>query len=241
MILLLLYGAQHGLPPLIRLQQFLFLPTYCLFIPLILLGFTAVNTSYYLPFMAEGVIPVLKGLEPSWYAYTGPEIIIAMLYPFVTRQEAVFKWGVACAAALTVINTLIVVVTQGILGPHEAANLLVPTIIAYREVEIPDTFIERLDGYFMLLWIPLIFTSMLNWVYLAGFGAARLLKLESSRPVIILMGPLVYYLILAQATFPVVSLVSKWENRAIMAWSLVIVPLLLGIAWLREKRRNTVE
>lgn len=241
LIVLLFYAGQHGLPPILRLQEFLFIPNYGLFIPLILLGFFSVEPANFTPFLSEGLQPVIKGLEPSWYAYTGPEIVIALLYPFITRQDQVLKWGAACTAVLTVINTMLVVMAQGVLGAKEAAYQFIPTIVALKQVEIPDTFIERIDGYFMLMWIPLIFTCMINWIFFTSFGAARLLRLESSRPVVVLLAPLIYCLIMTQQTFGMVAFAGLWVNRALMLWSLFIVPCLGVLAWLREGRNGKVE
>lgn len=238
LLLLLVYGVQYGLPSLLRLQQFLFVPNYFLFIALLLLGFMAVNGKNYQPVLAEGFAPVLKGIVPTWQAYTGPEFAIALLYPFVTGRKKLFRWVSAAIAALIVLYTLITVIVQGIIGSREAAYLLSPTIVAYRAVEIPDTYIERLDGYFMTFWIPIFITCMINWLNFVAFGIARMLKLESSRPATILLVPAVYYLVAAQPDFYTSTLFSKWTSFGLAAWAAGMFPLLLGLAWLREKRRS---
>lgn len=235
-IMLLIYGAQHGLPPLVRMQEFNFIPTQFLFLMLLLFGFSAIDTKNYLPFLAGGIIPVIKGAIPVWYAYTGPEIVIGMVYPFITSQKGVIKAGVVAVVALMTIYTLITIIIQGIIGAKEAEFLLVPTLTAFRNVEIPDTLIERLDGYFAILWIPIYFFCMLNWVYMACFGASRMMRLESSRPLVVLLGPIVYYIIMSISNYQSVIILNTWLNMAFIAWGLVIVPLLLLLAWRRAKQ-----
>lgn len=238
LLLLAVYAVQYGLDSFVRLQQFIIVPNYFFFLTLIVLGVMALDTKNYQPTLADGFSPVLKGTIPSWFAYTGPELITGLLYPFITRKEEVLKWGSACVGTLTVLYTMITLFVQGILGSAETAHMIVPTIIAYREVEIPDTFIERLDGYLMIFWIPIYFTSLSNCLYFASFGAGRLLKLEYSRPLALLFVPVIYYLTVVPPDLNTMTGISKLYNIIGMVWGLGILPLLLLIAWLREKRRS---
>lgn len=238
LLLLVVYAVQYGLAPLIRMQQLVFMSNYFLFIPLILLGLLAVDTNYYQPMLAKGFTPVIKGMVPSWFAYSGPEFLVGLLYPFITKQKEAMKWGTAGIAVLIFMYTLITIIIQGILTYKEAAYMLVPTISAYRAVEIPDTFIERLDGYLLILWIPLFFMALTNLFYFSSFGVARLLKFEDSRPVTILFVPLIYYLAIVVPNTPILDAVNTFFIRVDMMWGLGIVPLLLVIAWLKEKRRG---
>ena len=233
---LFVYATQYGLLPLIRMQQFIFKSNNFVFLLIILLGLMAIHTSNYLPFLGEGVIPVFKGAIPTWYAYTGPEITISLLYPFITRQKQAFKWAAAAIFTLIAVYTLITAIAQGILGAKEAAHQLVPTIIAYRNVEIPDSFIERLDGYFIIFWIPIFVCCMLNWVYLTAFAIERMLKLEYSRSVVVLLMPIYSYLSSLPPDFQTAGKIAEWHNIAFLVWGLGILPFLLCIAWWGKKR-----
>lgn len=236
--MLAVYAIQYGLTPLVRLQQFVMLPNYLFFLTTISLGLLAINTKNYLPLLADGFIPVMTGAVPSWFAYSGPELVLGLIYPFVTNQKAVMKWSIACIGALMFLYTFITAIVQGMLGPTETAHMIVPTIIAYRGVEIPDTFIERLDGYLMIFWIPIYFTSLINFLYFFSFGTGRLLKLESNRPIAVLLVPLMFYLALVPPNMDIVSKINKLYNITGMIWGLGILPLLLIIAWQKEKRRK---
>lgn len=237
-LILLWYAAQYGLQPIIRFQQLIFFSSHMVFFLIILMGLMAIQQRHYLPFLADGVLPVLKGAIPSWYAYTGPEIVIGMFYPFITRQKETFKWAAASVAALIVVYTVTTVIVQGILGPEETAHLLSPTIIAFRKVVLPDTFIERVDGYFLIFWIPVFIVCMLNWVYLAAFGIERILRLENSRPAVALLMPLILYFVIVPPDYQTASAISEWTNKLLIAWGAGILPLLLCIAWWKEKRRG---
>ncbi|XEQ93873.1 Spore germination protein YndE [Sporomusa carbonis] len=236
LLLLALYATQHGLAPVIRVQQFLFLFSYSIFIFLILLGLLAIEAEHYTPVLANGVKPVLQGTAACWMAYSGPEFIIGLVYPYVARRESVIRFGLAGIGAVAVLYVFITGITLGILGPEEIADFLIPTVMAYRSVEIPDTFIERIDGYLVIVWIAICFTALVNWLYFTGFGIARMMKLENSRSVIVLLLPVICYLENLPPDIQAVMASASWLNYIGLAWGLGVLPLLWGIAWWRRRR-----
>lgn len=235
---MVVYSGQYGLGPFVRMQHFLFVPSYAQLIFYLSFGVLAIDTKHYLPLLANGFTPIVQGIVPSWFSYTGSELVIGLLYPFLTRPHYTFKWGGAGIVFIIVLYTTITAITQGILGPKVAAHLLIPTIIAYRDVEIPDTFIERLDGYLMIGWVPLYFMTVANYSYFISYGVSRLLKLEGSRQIIVLLMPIIYYLTVLPPDTPTIDAINKTVNIAGLVWGLVVLPFLLGLAWLKEKRRN---
>lgn len=235
LLLLAVYAAQSGLGPVIRAQQFLLLFAHSTFVVLVLLGLLEIETAHYTPLLAEGVMPALAGSLDCWAAYSGPELIIGLVYPYLVRRDSVVRFGLAGIGAVTVLFVLIAGITLGILGPEETAHLLIPTIMAYRAIEIPDTFIERIDGYLMIVWIAVCFTSLVNWLYFSGFAAARLLRLENPRPAMVVLVPVLAYLVTVPPDFYSLIVVGKWLNYAGLAWGLGVLPLLLALAWRRQR------
>ena len=234
---LAIYAVQYGLAPLLRLQQFLFVPEYGIFLTIILLGVLAIETNNYQPMLAEGITPVLQGMIPTWFTYTGPELFIGFLYPFINPKQAAIKWGFYSISVVAAIYAIITLIVQGILGPTETAHAIIPTMLAYRFIEIPDTFIERLDGYLMTIWVIIAFTTLINWLYFIVFGIGQMLKLESSRCTVVLILPVIYYLLYVPPNASAVQMITKWVNYAGIFWGLGLTPLLLALAWLKAKRK----
>jgi spore germination protein len=177
---------------------------------------------------------VLKGAVPSWFTYSGPELITGLLFPFVTRKEKAIKTGLASIAVLTIAYTLIMVIVQGALGIAEIVVMTMPTVIAYREVDIPDTFIERVDGYLMVLHIFIYFLSLANLTYFTAFGCSRLLKIEYPRPAVVLLIPILFFIAMLPMSVEQLSLFYRIGNYVVLSWGLLILPLLLVIAKLRN-------
>ncbi|CQR73591.1 Spore germination protein YndE [Sporomusa ovata DSM 2662] len=237
-MLLLMYIGQYGLMPVLRMQQMIFYTSHMVFLFIILLGLLAIDKNNYLPFLAQGIKPVLKAAIPSWYSYTGTEITIGLLFPFITRQNKVLAWSAAGVIVLTVVYTLITFIVQGILGQQETARMLLPTIIAYRSVELPDTFIERIDAYFLIFWIPVFVACMLNWLYFAVFAISHMLRLEDGRPIAALLVPIVIYLIEALPNFQTADKIGEVLQYGFITLDLFIWPLLLWLAWRRKRREK---
>lgn len=229
------YAGQYGIAPLIRMQQFVLFAITPIAIVLIFLGFVRVEMKNFQPFLAEGLVPVLQGIVPSWFAYSGPELITGLLFPFVTGKRKVIKAGMVTVAVLTVVYTVYTVIVQGILGVEETIVTIYPTINAYREVNIPDTFIERIDGYGIILQIALYFLSLTNFQYFSAFGLSRLLKLEYSRSVVIVLVPVFYCIAMLPQTIAQLNGLYQLTNYASLSWGLFILPLLLVIAKLRQR------
>lgn len=232
------YAVQYGFMPVVRTVHFLFLPGFGLFIVLILLGVLSVDTGNYLPVLANGIGPVMKAVIPTWFNYTGPEVAVGLLYPFLTRPKAVWRFGVAAIIFLAALYTLVTVIIQGVLGADEAARMLIPTVMAYRSVEIPDTFVERLDGYLLVFWTALCFGAEIIWVYFIAFVIGRLAKIEYHRPLAALVVPWLIYLVHLPPDSQTADLIGRWTNLMSMAWSFGVLPLLLLLAWLRERGRT---
>ena len=228
------YAGQYGIAPLIRMQQLLVFVISPFYIVITSLGLLRIETHHFQPFLAEGLMPVLKGVVPSWFAYSGPELITGLLFPFVTLKKQVVKTGLASIAVLTIVYTVITAIVQGILGIEDTVEMIFPTVIAYREVDIPDTFIERIDGYGLIFHIGIYFLSLANMLYFSAFGCSRLMKLEYSRPVILLLVPVFYFIAMLPQSIEQLIMFFRLVNYSGLAWGLLILPLLLLIAKLRK-------
>lgn len=233
-----LYAGQYGISPVMRLQQFCFIPAYSILAILLFVVSTSIDVTNYQPILAEGPLPILKGVIPTWYSYCGIEILIGLTYPFLTRKENTFKYGICSICMLTVLYMIITGITQGVLGWKEMTRTVLPSVLAYRAVDIPDTFIERLDGYFLIIFIITSFTALVNWIYFTSSGIGQMLKLETNRPVVIILGPIILYCALLPPGIIGYQKVGSWVNLASMAWGLGVLPILLGLAWLKKKRRR---
>lgn len=232
------YCCQNGLGPLLRFQQVVFEAGYSVFILVLLIGLLNIEVNNYEPFLAEGIMPVVKGLKDTWFAFSGSEILVLFLYPYLTMQKGTFKYGLYGIGFITILYVLITAIVQGVLGYEEVKHQLFPTIMAYREVEIPATFIERVDGYLVISWIAVAFITIVLWTYLISLGISQMCKNETNRPVLWLLVPIILYIQNVPPDIQSAEKLQMWVNMLGIIWGLLIVPLLWGIAKYKQ-RRNT--
>ncbi|MDU4959360.1 MAG: endospore germination permease [Sporomusaceae bacterium] len=237
-LIVAVYATQYNWTPLLRLQEVMFPFLFPMLIVILLLGTLDVSVEAFLPVLADGVAPAAKGALPSWFAYSAPELIIGLVYPFLANQRAAAKTGVASIAFITCLYTLTVIIVQGSLTAAGTEHAVFPTITAFRNVEIPDTFVERLDGYLMILWIFIYFNSLSNLLFMTAFGASRLLRLEYSRSLIAILAPLIYYVSQLAPSLKAHMDISELFSKIAPFWSLVIMPLLLMLAWYKNRRKT---
>jgi spore germination protein len=238
-LLVAVYATQYNFTPLLRAQQTSFFFLFVTFITVLLLGLLDIRSETFLPMLSEGISPIWKGSLPSWFAFSGPELIAGLLFPFLVIPGAAVKTGAASIAFITAIYTLTVVIAQGSLTAAGAAHTIFPTVAAFRNVEIPDTFIERLDGYLMIIWIFIYFNSLANLLFFVSFGASRLLQLEYSRCLIVILAPLLYYLSQLAPTIKDHFAAGNLFSKIGLVWSLGVLPVLLLIAWYKDKRKQS--
>lgn len=235
-LLAAVYTCQNGLGPMLRFQQMIFESSYFLLMIVILIGILNIDTDNYEPFLAEGIMPVVKATKDNWFVYSGPEILVLFFYPYFTVQRDAFKYGLYGIGAITFMYVLITAIVQGILGYEEVMHQIFPTVMAYREVEIPATFIERIDGYLMIIWVAVAFVSITNWLYLLSLGIGQMLKMETNRSVLWLLIPVLLYLQILPPDFQTAEKLQMLISDMGMIWGLVILPVLWGIAKSKQRR-----
>lgn len=237
-LLAAVYCCQNGLGPLLRFQQLVFETGYTLFILVILIGLLNIEVNNYEPFLSEGITPLLKGVKDTWYAFSGSEILILFLYPYLTMQKKTFTYGFYGIGFLTCLYVLITGIVQGVLGYEEVKHQLFPTIMAYREVEIPATFIERVDGYLVIFWIAVAFISIMLWIYLISLGISQMFGNETTRPVLWLLVPIILYIQNVPPDIQSAEILQMWVNTLGIIWGLLITPILWFIARYKQRREE---
>jgi spore germination protein len=138
---------------------------------------------------------------------------------------------------MTLIYTLLVLITIGVLSAEAIINTPYPLLEVIRGVQIPGTFVERLEGYFLLLWIPITIDSYLFTLWGVAQIMMRQFQYSDHRPWVLILAPLFYtisILLDSLGTFKMVSRLATWLG---LFFSFVIIPISLLLAW-RQQRRN---
>lgn len=237
-IALATYGAYLGLEVIVRAVQFIFGIYLLGFGTAILLGLSNFEIGRLLPFMDEGLLPIIRAsvVPSSWY---GEICILAILFPFVNKPKEIKKKGSIALVAITLFVTVDVAVTLGVLGSNLTSSFAVPLWSMARSIELGEV-VQRLESFLLVFWITgvVIKTTLLS--YLICLGLCQVFGFKNTKVVLGITAASELFIadvLLGNATQMNVILTKYWPPFA-MAFELAIPAFLLGIATLRKKHRT---
>lgn len=230
------YCALQEWGTILRVGQLIFftaVPIWLLLLSSGLLSFRVINL---LPLWPDSAARVVGGALQCWPLYGGFEIIL-MLFPLVYRGNV--KPAAAVAGAFLAsggVFLLWVALMVGVLTLEGVVNIPFPLMTVMRNVEIPGTFLERLDTYFLLFWIQTIFMSLTLALYAMAKAAADLYGHADHRPWVLAFMPAIF---LAGDAAHNVRLFEGMQQAGVWvggAFSLAVVPLICGLVWWRRRQ-----
>ncbi|QQK77958.1 endospore germination permease [Salicibibacter cibarius] len=178
--------------------------------------------------MVTGVFTIAALLQGSF--------IITMIIPFMRAPEKAMKatiWSIAAAGGLYV---LIVINTLALFGPEEIKNLLWPTLELARTATIPGEFVERLDIFFLVVFVTAVFTTMYATYMFTIYAIKQLFRLRDHKMFSFFILPFVFVIaMLPQNTIQMYEIIER-IGRAGLVLTIIYPVLLYVIARLRKKQ-----
>ncbi|QMV40730.1 GerAB/ArcD/ProY family transporter [Cohnella cholangitidis] len=172
--------ARKGLRVLGRYGELVFYMTA--WMPLILL--LVLNNSHWihlLPLFKEGVMPVLKGVETTTYSLLGFEILF-VLYPYLENKKKAML-GVVIANSITILLYLAVtLICFAFFSPDEIGGYNQPLLSMLKVIEF--RFLERFDMIILAIYIYVISSTWIPYLYFASFSIAHVLRRQNHSPII---------------------------------------------------------
>ncbi|SNT10164.1 spore germination protein (amino acid permease) [Anaerovirgula multivorans] len=145
-----LYMIRNGLTVLARFNEvivFMLIP----FFVLIFVGLPEASLINLRPIGGAGIVNILKGVVPSFFAFGGSEIVL-VYYPYISdKQKPIMKYSVISIMLVTAFYTALVISQMAFYGPQEIQQVLYPSI-SYLSASIFPV-IERLELFFTIFWI----------------------------------------------------------------------------------------
>ncbi|OAM95937.1 Spore germination protein [Pelosinus fermentans DSM 17108] len=127
----------------------------------------------------------------------------------------------------------------GVLTVEGAKNLLYPALIVIRSVELPGTFIERLENYLLIAWIPVVFDTLAAMMFFMGQVCMRHWRQADHRPWVLFLVPVIYVgstLLDNQQVYEMTSKFTMWLG---LAFSFIMIPLSLLLVWWQKRKAGT--
>ncbi|WP_165442830.1 GerAB/ArcD/ProY family transporter [Senegalia massiliensis] len=151
LILVVCYITRKGIEPIARLSQIVLplviIPIFILFLSLIPeLDFTNIY-----PIFPINAIEILKGIRTTLFSFIGIEIILIST-AYVKNTNKILKYNILSIIFLGImyLSTFIVVISE--FGRKQTEDLLWPTLLLMKTVDVPGAFLENVDGIIIALW-----------------------------------------------------------------------------------------
>ncbi|MBO8128891.1 MAG: endospore germination permease [Peptococcaceae bacterium] len=186
--LLAAYVLYGGLEVLCRVNAIILAVALFGLLLIFLLIVKDIEFTRFLPFLENGVGPVVLGavVPGGWFGETA---VILMLLPFIGNQGKTLKTSLLAVTILFVVMEMVVIGAVGIMGPNETGRFLYPTFNIARRVTIEALpILERQDAMFMMIWVAGMLMKLSTFFYAGTLGLAQWLNLRSYRILILPAG-----------------------------------------------------
>lgn len=221
-----IYLAIGGINPIARLIELFFPVILIILVTLIAFSFKEFELDNIRPVLAEGFMPVWKGIPSSAFSYSGFEIML-VLSAFMKEPRDAVKSMLRGIGLLIPLYTLTVLVTIGTLTVDEVKTLTWPTMSVAKDIELPGGFFERFESLFSVLWVISMYATFVPYYYVASLGLGHLFR-TNYRTFIYLLFPVVYLVAMMPKTLNNVLRFGNFLNDFAL-FIVVIMPLYFWI------------
>ncbi len=241
MLLVCVYCCLQDWGTILRVVQFVFFTAFPLWLFLLTISLLRFRFINFLPLWPEDAAGVAAGALHSWEFLQGYECVLLLL-PLVYKGNVRPAKAVAGAFALaTGVFLLRIVLDIGVLTLEGAKNVAFPMMTIMRTVEIPGTFLERLDTYFLMFWIQGVFVGMTLVLYFMAQSLALLYRYADHRPFVLALVPPLFFAGDAAHYVGVTEGLRMAVELAGPAFSLGVVPLVYALVWWRRRGGHGAE
>ncbi|WP_025027597.1 GerAB/ArcD/ProY family transporter [Caldalkalibacillus mannanilyticus] len=159
MLLLSTYAVHKGLQGVIHLNL-LFMPIILFVVFSILtINLPGFKLEPLRPVLAEGIVPVLRGIKLTFFAFLGVEILFFLMAYMKKSDLRALPFNLT-VGLITVIYVLVTVFSYSIFSLNATYFITFPMLELAKEMDVPGGFIERLEALMMTVWIMTIFNTI---------------------------------------------------------------------------------
>lgn len=230
------YCAIQDLGTVLRVKQTLFFTALPMVIGIILLGFINFEFINIHPLWPINIAGLVKGSLESWFFYFGYESILWLL-PWVYRGKSRITLAVGSAFALKgllmAVAILMVIGSQSVEGVKATPY---PTAVTIRSIELPGTFIERVDNYLYLAWIPLALCSIALPMFVVANVVAETYGYSDHQPFVLLFIPALFIGTMSLHDLSAYLVFTDYVHWPGLVFSFVVIPATYLVARWKIRR-----
>ena len=156
------YLTAKGLKAICRYNFYMLIP-YLLLVASFWLLRKDLRFTYLMPIGEFRLSGLIESIRHNIFSYAGFELIL-FIYPYVAKKQKVLRHMVYSGIFTSMFFLIITVVTTALFGERMIATLELPLYAAEQAIIVP--VFERLDLFFLILWIPTMESSMRAYFFI---------------------------------------------------------------------------
>ncbi|MDI6617320.1 MAG: endospore germination permease [Clostridiales bacterium] len=238
MLVLVIWLTRYGIEPIVRFDEFVFPLIMVTLFFVLFFSIPRTDFSNMLPVFGSSAARILDGAYKATYSYAGFELIL-LIAPQVKDKGKMFKSGIIAFIVIILTYISVVILAIGKFGIIDTKKLIWPTLTMIRSIEVPGSFIERLEGIVMSQWIILAFTTIVPISYAISYILSRIFKHKNFKHFTSISIPIIYLISLIPdnivEAYDFLDKITKYLETPVI---LIIPVLLLITAVLRKMGAN---
>jgi len=206
---------------------------------LILLSFQLVDITNIQPVLFENTGNVIKGILPGFHQFTGYGVITYILC-YMQSSKGTFKWYIAGIIIPIVLYVTLTIVTIMVFTAQGVMSLVHPSLTLAKSIEFPTTFLERFESFIAVLWVGVVYESIVVFSFESVRNITVLLGISEKRQNLVAYGHIPLLIIIALVIRNGLE-VMKYFNMTkylMIPAALVIIPVLTGMALIKKKKEG---
>lgn len=187
--------------------------------------FRYLNVLYIMPLGGSGVLSIIKGSKEALLSTLGFELLL-LLYPLTQGKNIQRVKAVSLAnLGVTIFYTFITITTFMFFSPEEMKIVPEPVLYVLKALEF--TVLERLDLFFLSVWILAVTTSFMSYLYIASYGITKILRMKHHKKVVPVVGAICFCIALIPGDN--LLIIETWSKIIINSGLIfsVLIPILL--------------
>jgi spore germination protein (amino acid permease) len=160
------------------------LPIYLITILFFMMLMKNGRLTFIMPIGQAGVTGIINGMVLSGFCFLGIELL-SIIYPYISDKQNFTKFALLGNLFTTLFFTLIVFISTMYIGQWKLKLLAFPLFNITTSVRVP--IIERLDLLFIMLWYPIMGSSIRSYFFCSYHFLDLLLAINEKKYPIILL------------------------------------------------------
>ncbi|WP_016739688.1 MULTISPECIES: GerAB/ArcD/ProY family transporter [Bacillales] len=212
--------------------------TIVVMVLLSLFGYAHANFTYLLPITEAGWWNIIKAANEALFPLVGYEVLL-VIFPFVEgKSKGKLKAASLGNMLITLFYTFEVFTSLVIFSPAIMPAVSEPPIYMLKGFSFQ--IIERIDLIFLSVWIFIVTTAIVSWLYMATTGLGHFFHHDRHKKAVLYSAVIVFMLALISQDPSITDFYNQIIKISHYTFAIVLPLILLIFSYLSRKRRALV-